>query len=174
MKTVVEAMDNFFRKQTEMWEKLMQCKPLYPWDASFDQALFQSEPDEDGYAEWLPAIGRIPTGLPRMCTELTELFGARRFWQMNGSYRDYQVYFPAIPTDEAAVQAADTAIRDGEFHMGKGKAMLATVAYHEVDDLWLVYDQADGTLYLYDMDDESFKRLSFSLVELIGNMEVLI
>ena len=79
MKTVIEAMDHFFDKQVKMWEKLMHCKPLYPWDETFDQTLFKSEPDEDGYAEWLPANGKIPLNLPQMCTELTYLFGTRRF-----------------------------------------------------------------------------------------------
>lgn len=174
MITVTEAMDSFFRKQTARWKELMDCRPLYPWDASFDQALFRSEPDEDGYAEWLPAAGRIPAGMPPLCAELAELFSARRFWQMNGSWQGYQVSFPAIPTDEAAVRAAAAALKDGEFHMGKGKAMLAAVSFQGVDDLWLVYDQADGSLWLYDMDNGSSRRLGFGLAELIGNMEVLI
>ena len=93
---------------------------------------------------------------------------------MDGSYKGYQVYFPAIPTDEAAVQEAAAAINEGEYHMGKGKVLIATVAYREKDDLWLIYNQSDGALYLFDLDNESSEHLDFTLVELIDNMEVLI
>ena len=48
------------------------------------------------------------------------------------------------------------------------------MAYREKDDLWLIYNQSDGALYLFDLDNESSEHLDFTLVELIDNMEVLI
>lgn len=174
MKQITEAMDGFFKRQAEKWESYDHCKPRYPWDEEFDQSLFVSGPDEDEYAEWLPQAGRIPANMPPLCPELRQFFGSRRFWQMAGSYKGYDVNFPAVPTDEEAVRVAAAAIENGEFHAGKGMALLASVSYQDRGDLWLMYQQGTGKLYLYDMDDESLRPLGFSLVELVDQMEALL
>lgn len=173
METIVQALDHYFEKLIAFWRE-DDTYPLIPWSEEDDQTLFVSGPNEDGEAEWKPAAADIPEGLPELSPELRAFFGCRRFWRLAGRLKRRNYTFAPLPTDEAAVNAAKTALRDGEHYLGCGYALLASVVYQGNDDLLLLYNQRTGAMTLLDVDKEVTTPLDVSLPELIEQMEVLI
>lgn len=173
MEPVVQALDHYFDRLIAFWQE-DGVYPLIPWSEEYDRALFVSEPNEDGEVEWKPAVSEIPENMPSLCAELRAFFGCRRFWRLAGRIKRHDYTFAPLPTDEAAVAAAEIAMRDGEHYLGRGYALLASVVYRGNDDLLLLYNQHTGRMTLLDPDKEITKPLDISLPELIEQMEVLI
>ena len=173
MEPILQALDHYFDRLIAFWRE-DGTWPLIPWDAEDDQSLYLSGPDDDGEAEWKPAVSEIPAALPELCPELRAFFGCRRYWRLAGRYKQHNYTFEAVPTDDAAVSVARIAISDGEGYLGPGYVLLAIVSYRGNDDLVLLYNQHTGNMTLLDIDKETTRPLDFSLAELIERMEVLI
>ena len=175
MTPIVAAMEGYFTRLNALWKKLGQCLPLHSWYEEEDTALFVSEPEGENMSrEWQPARAMPPQDLPPLCDELRDFFGVWRFWSLAGKLERRSYTFRPIPTDEAACQMAQAAIKDGEYYLGSGYVRLASVTYRGNDDLLLMYNQHNGSMTLLDTDKEITTPLPYTLPELITRMEALL
>ncbi|MDO4355960.1 MAG: hypothetical protein Q4E13_05565 [Clostridia bacterium] len=174
MSRITDAMDVYFERLTKTWQEENETGPMTPWDEEYDQNLFVSGPDDEEYAEWKVAEAQIPVSFPEMNEELREFFGSRRFWRMCGEVDGAEYTFPAIPTDMAAEKVARTAVKDGEYYLGQGYAVLAIVAVNGNDELLLLYNWKNGQMTILDTDRQVTYPVEYTLPELIERMEALI
>jgi hypothetical protein len=168
---ISEAYEIYFKKQVDVYMRLLNTLPSVPWDENTEHNLFVTGPDEDYEAQWKPQRAKM-LNMSILNQELNEFFGSFYYLELNGEYQKVDFYFPPITSETDASKKASIAIEEGDYYFqGQNTVLLASCSKSGNDDYLLFYKQYSSELFLFDTDKEIVFPLDFTLTTLLSSLE---
>lgn len=177
------AFINYFRKLQVLYEKTFRTRPTVSYTKELNPDLLIGNQDEDGEIQWAPVRQtKVPDWdfLARrlgftLNEEIIEYYTTFFFLMLSGSYKGCKLNFYCIDGSKIVEQVIIRAFEDAQYIFPKQAFLLiGNAIVHDDDNFFILYDNNTGRLFCYDSETQKEVVLSYSLAEVIGNMEACI
>lgn len=168
--TIKEAMHIYFDKLNKLYKNKYNTLPTVSYVQKDESKMFIGEPDDDGEIQWQPVSAKR-VEIPGLCFELNEFFSSYYYWQLDGTLNEISYYFPHVTNMDEAIKVAKNALNKGKkLFPNSNNVIIATCTINGADDILLVYNQDNKTIFYYDLEFEKVISCDLTLIDLLIQM----
>lgn len=170
-----EAMSRYFDRLFRAYAEQGVGLPRAPFDPAVDPRIWQSPPDEEGYAAWGPLektvrhdIAALTPDLSPLHPSIDEYFNSWWFCSLDGGFGAYRMsllpVMPSVELDSFLVQAR-------RYERAHGGTLEHVPLGVELNGLQVLVDNRDGSVTVEDWERRTFQPLAENLEALIADMQ---
>ncbi len=173
------AFKTYFEKQEADYMKFFGHKQSVPHSDDFNQDLFISEPDEEGWAQWQPRIQaenvdweEIEKELGFKINKTLKIYwGTVSFAAIEGMFNGIMLYFDPVNFRENLIRTIYSAHNVALTVYPNSQVLCLGTADIDGDDGYTLYiDNKTGKVFCNEVDRNTTVEISDSLTQIIKNM----
>lgn len=175
-----EAFDSYFKKLREYAMKELGTLPSVPYSEKGNRNIIVSEPDEEGYVEWIPKLQDEEIDWKSIekelgfvvCDELKAYYSTYLFASLDGKFEGVYLHFDPIGDGEIIYDTVKRHFSDGQYYFPNSQTFVLGMAIVDEDDNYFIfYDNRTSGVFVYENDRHNTVVLTNSIADVIDSME---
>ena len=177
------AYEEYFSKLNSLYFTVFGTKPTVPYLEAYNKEMLIGVPNEDGEIQWAPKEQQNEfdwNNLEKefgftLCRELKEYYNTFYFLSLSGMLKFYELHFYRIDGTEPLDSIAFRNYKDGQHVFPCTECFLiGNASINDDDSFFIYYDNSTGKVFCYESETKKEFLLSYSLAEIIENMEAIL